>query len=605
MLKAELCLRPRGTIMDSFTHHRRPMTRSLSAGETLTRSATFHALSSAYDHRDERRTSIASYVPQSEDQNGNFPVKDIDRQEAKFLGKLNTDEVCQWFTGIRLTKCVPFIREAKLRGADIAAVDMDILDTLHITTLEDREHLLSAIYNELHPPNAVTQRLDSLLESVGPADIKTFTETLASMSKSRSSPHVSCLSANRRSLKLRGNSQKNYTLQRNSQLMEITINASQRIVHLRTPKETTVAKVIESCIKMLGTTDDKSLFALKETAGSSEDLLPERQIGTLLKSTSEQTQLELHLCKMDKPSGPAPQNNSESNSSDENGCKSVQVSQTAKSERIKELKEQVDSLQNVILQIQELHHDLVAFCSELKSMDSDTKVDRLGCEELEQKLELVKSTLNNKKESLRSLRDNASNPSCQRRKQVDVRLLEKMRLNCQVFKEEISIVHLNRQVAHLQSALQESYDEIQEKAQKRKSLAIGSLSQLVSPQSPVMLLVVQEQHSANGRYGFTCRYREGSGLVVDAVDSCHLCVGDRLVEVNGVPVVNATAGELTELLRRGPSAQIAVLRHPPLGPASQQQHPPLPSVPGSMQNISLARAAVAMETPAQRKVIAM
>lgn len=49
----------------------------------------------------------------------------------------------------------------------------------------------------------------------------------------------------------------------------------------------------------------------------------------------------------------------------------------------------------------------------------------------------------------------------------------------------------------------------------------------MSPQSPVMLLVVQEQHSANGRYGFTCRYREGSGLVVDAVDSCHLCVGDR------------------------------------------------------------------------------
>lgn len=69
--------------------------------------------------------------------------------------------------------------------------------------------------------------------------------------------------------------------------------------------------------------------------------------------------------------------------------------------------------------IQELHHDLVAFCSELKSMDGDTNVDRLGCDELEQKLELVKSTLNSKKESLQSLRDNASNPSCQRRKSVD------------------------------------------------------------------------------------------------------------------------------------------------------------------------------------------
>lgn len=53
----------------------------------------------------------------------------------------------------------------------------------------------------------------------------------------------------------------------------------------------------------------------------------------------------------DKLSSPAAQTNSESNSSDENGYKGIQVSQTAKGERIKELKEQVDSLQNVILQV--------------------------------------------------------------------------------------------------------------------------------------------------------------------------------------------------------------------------------------------------------------
>lgn len=58
---------------------------------------------------------------------------------------------------------------------------------------------------------------------------------------------------------------------------------------------------------------------------------------------------------------------------------------------------------------------------------------------------------------------------------MDVRLLEKMRLNCQVFKEEISIVHLNRQVAHLQSALQESYDEV--------LLLIKSASLTVTPLS--------------------------------------------------------------------------------------------------------------------------
>lgn len=78
----------------------------------------------------------------------------------------------------------------------------------------------------------------------------------------------------------------------------------------------------------------------------------------------------------------------------------------------------------------------------------------------------------------------------------------------------------------------------------------------------------------------------------------------RLVEVDGVPVVNATAQELTGLLLQGPSAQIVVLRHPPVSP-SPLQHPPLPPVPGIAQNVSLVRAAVAMETPAQRKVIVL
>lgn len=67
---------------------------------------------------------------------------------------------------------------------------------------------------------------------------------------------------------------------------------------------------------------------------------------------------------------------------------------------------------------------------------------------------------------------------------------------------------------------------VQEKAQ-RKSLAIGSLSQLVSQQSPVMLLAVQENRNAVGHYGFTCRHREGGGLVVETVEDSHLCVGDR------------------------------------------------------------------------------
>ncbi|GLD51082.1 uncharacterized protein AKAME5_002807500 [Lates japonicus] len=278
------------------------------------------------------------------------------------------------------------------------------------------------------------------------------------MSKSKSSPHVSCLSMNRRSLKLRNNSQ-NYMVQRNSQLIEITIN------------------------------------------GSSEELSPNQQIGSLL--TSENRQLELHLCKTEKPTSPAPQNSPEVSSSNENGNinKNIQGNQPAKEERIRELNQQVDSLQNVILQVQELHHGLVAFCSELKNMDGDVSVDRLGSAELKQRLELLRCQLNDKRQSLQTLRDNINNSAAHKKKQLEVRLLEKMKLNCQVFKEEISMVHLNRQVAHLQNALQESKEEA-----RNKSLAIGSLGQLVS-QSPAMLLVVQENQALMAIMAFACCYR--------------------------------------------------------------------------------------------------
>lgn len=59
--------------------------------------------------------------------------------------------------------CPDPLPEAKLCGADIASVSLDLLYTLHISTMEDRERLLSAIYTELHPPTRLTQRLDALL----------------------------------------------------------------------------------------------------------------------------------------------------------------------------------------------------------------------------------------------------------------------------------------------------------------------------------------------------------------------------------------------------------------------------------------------------------
>ncbi|KAM4730364.1 uncharacterized protein FYW61_010626 isoform 2-T3 [Anableps anableps] len=547
----------------------------------------------------QRRITIASYEPCSVDQNGNFAEKHLHKQGAKSLSELSTEEVCQWFTSIGLQKCLPLIKEAKLCGSDLASVDANTLDILHISSLEDRERLLSAIYNALHPPSTITQTLDSLLESLEPSKIETFTAALASMSRSTSSPHVSCLSMNRRSLKFRNSSQ-NLMAPRSSQMIEITINASERIVHLRTPKETTVGKIMDSCMKMLGQTDDKTLFTLKEKQDSLEELSLDQQIGILLKAPSENRQLELHLCKKDKQMSSASQSSPDV-SGENNINKNAQVNQPGKEERIRELNQQVESLQNVILQVQELHHGLVAFCSEIKNMDPDVNVERLGSAELKQRLEMVNSQLEEKRQRLQILRDNINNSAAHKNEQLEVRLLEKMKLNCQVFKEEITIVHLNRQAAHLLNAWQGSC--MKEKAQKQIS-AFGSFGQLVTPQSPAMLMVMQEKQLPDGRYGFTCCYRDGRGLVVVKVDNSHLCVGDRLVEVNEVPVVSATLEELNDLLLLRPCSQIVVLRQPPATLVSTCFKQPAVS-PDHVQTLCPQRDSATTETAPQRKVMAI
>ncbi|XP_061646468.1 uncharacterized protein LOC133485982 [Phyllopteryx taeniolatus] len=601
--------------MDAFTRQRKPITRSFSLGDTQTGSATFHALTQTSDQQQQhgkrsprqRRTTVASCVSKCKDQNGNFPEKTVNRPEAKSLRQRNTNETCQWFTSIGLQKCLPFIQEANLCGADIVSIDVRILDTLHINTLKDKEQLLSAIYNELHPP--------STFGSFGYNHVETFMP----MIKSKSSPQVNCLSINRPSLKIRHNKQ-NYTAQRNSQLIEVTINASEQIVHLRTPTETTVAKIMDSCLRMMGMTEDKSFFSLKEQRDSMAELSQDQQIGSLLTSLSDK-QLELHLCKretgvpgenprrhgenMQTPHrrgrglNPAPQNceaDPLTSRPEANSSTGIQ-----KEERIRELKLQVESLQNVILQVQELHLGLVTFCSELKNTDGDGNLEMLSSAELEHKLELLQRRLSDKRKSLQSLRDNISNSAAHRKKQLDVHLLEKIKLNCQVFKEEISMVHLNRQVARLQNVLQDTY--IKEKA-PRKNMTVGSLSQLVSPQTPAMLLAFQERSGPDGRYGFTCRYAEGSGLVVVKVDNSQLCVDDRLVEVNGSSVVNWTEEELSDLLLQITSAQIIVLRQPPATLTSHQaplilQHMVTPNP------LQAERDVIVMETPSLRRLMAI
>lgn len=69
----------------------------------------------------------------------------------------------------------------------------------------------------------------------------------------------------------------------------------------------------------------------------------------------------------------------------------------------------------------------------------------------------------------------------------------------------------------------------------------------------------------------------------------------RLVEVNGVSVVSATLKELEDILLQGTSAQIVVLRQPPLSLMSQQ-HPP---------DQDSDKEAVAMETTPQQNLIAI
>lgn len=66
--------------------------------------------------------------------------------------------------------------------------------------------------------------------------------------------------------------------------------------------------------------------------------------------------------------------------------------------------------------VQELHNGLVAFCSEIKNMDRDVDVDRLSSAELKEKLELVQSRLNDKRQSLQTLRDNINNSTVHKKK---------------------------------------------------------------------------------------------------------------------------------------------------------------------------------------------
>ncbi|XP_028845616.1 uncharacterized protein LOC114796001 [Denticeps clupeoides] len=543
LLKAELQLLPVSSKMSGSLHHRKPAVRSYSLEETLSRSHTFHTMGQfTINVRQENHVTTASHIPQAKDQNGNFAAKETSRQKSKPLAELNTEEVCLWFSSIGLQKCQPLIRDADLCGSHFTSINLNTLDLLQLSSVEERERLLSAIYQELHPPDSLSQRVDCLLEAFGTHNVEKFAAALVTMSKSQSSPLISCANQNRASVKFRPSI---LVAQRNSQLIEITINAMEQIVHLRTPRDTTVGKVKESCFKMLGVKIDKDAHILK---CREDELSPEKHIGDL--PGSENRLVELHLCKKEKHKEAELAN---SKDSQENGTEPRNLKHN--SEKIRELHKQVDSLQNAILQVQELHQGLVAFCNELRGMETETETEGLNTVELERRVAEARGHLTEKRQSLQGLREKLSSMSSPKNRQAEGHLTDKMRLNCLVFKEEITLVHLNRQVNHLQSALEE-----QQAKEKTERKCCSTLGQLLSFQSPAMLLATQETRASDG-YGFAAQHVPGQGLVVVRVQDSQICVGDRLVEVNGVSVVGSSEEELTVLLQQ-PTAHIVVLRSP-------------------------------------------
>ncbi|XP_056110990.1 uncharacterized protein LOC130088295 isoform X2 [Rhinichthys klamathensis goyatoka] len=546
LLKEELRLLPLSSKISMLTHQKKLATRYCSLDNTVSRCHTFHSTCQGQNEileDDEsprqRRITVASYIPQSMDHTGESAVKDSNGYSAKTLAGLNTEEVCQWFSNIGLQKCLPFIREAEFSGSQIASIDLHTLEILQLSNLEERERLLSAIYHELHPPNATTQRLNSLLERFGPHNVEKFTAALVSMTKSKSSPQVSSINMNRCSFKFRQKEQ-NARFQKNSHLIEITVNASERTVHLRTPKDTSVGKVMESCLRMLGINEDKDHFKMRS---NEDEFSPEQPIGDL--PGSETRLMELHLCR--KKDGPGSPNNV--CTADDIQSKNL-LNNTGK---IRELNQQVASLQNVIIQVQELYHGLVAFCSELKKMEGDMDAVQTDSLEVKRHLSEAQDSLKRKRQSLQTLRDNLNTAPVQKNKPSEVRLLEKMRGNCQVFKDEITLVHLNRQVAHLREVLEKT--QAKEKAERKSP----TLTQLVSLQSPVMLVATQVKADSDGHYGFSAHWVEGQGLMVVHTEGTSLCRNDRLVEVNGVSVLGSSEDEL-ELLLKTHIAHIIVLR---------------------------------------------
>ncbi|XP_048862427.1 uncharacterized protein LOC125738020 [Brienomyrus brachyistius] len=395
ILKAQLCLLPLSSKMtDAHSHLRTPAISTCTLADPVSRSHTFHSISKeriSHESARQRRKTVASYISQPKDQNGNDPREDTGRRCAKALGELDTDKVCQWFANLGLHHCQPFIRGANLQGSDITGIDQDLLDLIQVSTLEDRERLLSAVYHELHPSDAITQTVDSLLDLYGPHNVEKFTAALVSM-REMFSPHGSHLSDSH-PFTFRDKGQ-NLNRQRDSHLVELIINAPGQIVHLRTYRETTVGKVMGSCLDILGVTKDRELFGLRNVEDLSDAFLLDQKIGEL--TGSEKRMPELQLYKKDKPGeAETPQLTQQALLSSSQGDE----------DRIRELTQQVELLRDIVQQVAELHRSLVSFHSELKNMENVSPAQDQGLAELEKQMGHAKSRCQETQLSIQVLQD--------------------------------------------------------------------------------------------------------------------------------------------------------------------------------------------------------
>eukprot|EP00062_Callorhinchus_milii_P019644 gi/632974471/ref/XP_007903696.1/ PREDICTED: uncharacterized protein LOC103186456 [Callorhinchus milii] len=302
LIKADLRLMPFQTKLDSLLRVKRPAARTCSlgdmaavAGELQSERLVMYTGTEENESPRQRRITIgqqspnagqachirpvfyqfsfmvlsswgssASYMPGSADADGNLKERGDGREaHDRALQEMNTDEVCEWLANLGLQKSVPLIKEASLQGQQLASIDLDTLEFLQLSTAEEKENLLSSIYNNLHPTDNASQYLDRLFETIGPYDIERFTAALVPLSAFQASgqcpdwvTHQSRYVQNREDLPLKEKTAKR------SYLVNLYIKAFQQKVHLKVAKDMTIGKVIDACIKILGLNESADLLSL-------------------------------------------------------------------------------------------------------------------------------------------------------------------------------------------------------------------------------------------------------------------------------------------------------------------------------------------------------